>query len=319
MLEISSRLPLGAALVLLIPLSVPASAQLVDELTQAKTLYTQASYEDALKVLGESDGVEAHHYRALCFLALGKLREAQDSLEALVTLSPEHVFSDDDSPPRLVSLFAQTKRRMLPAILRQMFTEARGNFQARDNDQAQKKFKRVLALTNDPAVTDDPDLTDLQLLTTSYLDILEKSATSTSAPSSTIARSPGPTQPSAVSNAPALPATSAGASTAGVAASSPDPPVTTRATIVVPASTIRQTIPAYTPAVGMEGKTLTGAVRIVIGVDGKVKNATMEQSVAPGYDIRLLAAAKSWSYKPATLNGAPVESEKLVSITVGAP
>ena len=68
----------------------------------------------------------------------------------------------------------------------------------------------------------------------------------------------------------------------------------------------------------MEGKTLTGAIRIVIGVDGKVKDAKIEQSVEPRYDIRLMAAARSWLYKPATINGKPIESEKVVSITVGA-
>jgi hypothetical protein len=56
---------------------------------------------------------------------------------------------------------------------------------------------------------------------------------------------------------------------------------------------------------------------VVIGADGKVKSASMEDSVHPLYDIRLLAAAKSWLYRPALVDGRPTSSEKLVTVTVG--
>ena len=57
-------------------------------------------------------------------------------------------------------------------------------------------------------------------------------------------------------------------------------------------------------------------MRVVIGTDGKVKSATIEESIEPRYDQRLLAAARSWLYEPATRGGEPVESEKIVEIQV---
>jgi hypothetical protein len=199
---------------------------------------------------------------------------------------------------------------MLPAILRQLFSEARDDYLAKKINPARGKFERVLALTGDPAVADAQDLKDLKLLTTSYLDIIANATTPEPVPSSSLTRTSAPMPPPSVAAAATVPPTSAAAST-------PDPPVKTRSSTVEPAVTIRQTIPAYAPAPGLQGRALSGTIRVVIGIDGKVKSAKMEQSVEPLYDIRLTAAAKSWSYKPAMLDGKPIESEKVVSITVG--
>jgi hypothetical protein len=57
-------------------------------------------------------------------------------------------------------------------------------------------------------------------------------------------------------------------------------------------------------------------MRITIGADGKVKAAEMEVSVDPRYDTKLLSAARSWLYKPATLGGEPIQSQKLVQINI---
>ena len=61
---------------------------------------------------------------------------------------------------------------------------------------------------------------------------------------------------------------------------------------------------------------MSGAVRVTIGADGKVSNAVMEVPIEPRYDARVLAATRSWRYKPATLGGAPIQSEKVVHINV---
>ena len=321
MMALSPRLGI-AALAVFVGVG-SASAQPIEALVKAKSLYAEASYDDALRVLGATQVAEAHEYRALCFLALGRVPDAEKALEALITLSPEYTISDTDSPPRLVSLYAQTRRRVLPPVIRSLFAEARNDFQAKQLDRAQGKFERVLALTRDPAAAGAPDLKDLQLLTAGYLEIVKNAPASSPTPATTTraaSTAPPPVTPAPVAfpsasrTAPAAATTPAAASPAP-AAPSPAPAVKT--TTVVPATTIRQTMPPYTAPTGAEAKSFTGAIRIVIGVDGKVKNARMEQSVEPRYDIRLLAAAKSWSYKPATLNGEPVESEKLVSITVG--
>jgi hypothetical protein len=295
---------------------VAAGAQVVDALVKGKSLYAEASYDDALRVLGTSQNAEAHQYRALCFLALGKVREAEGALEALITVSPEYAMSDADSPPRLLSLFAQTKKRMMPAIVRRLFGEARDDFQGKELERARGKFERVLALMRDPAVAEAPDLKDLQLLTTGYLEIVKNTPPPVPA-------TPAPAVPVFSAPAPAVRATAP--ASAPVVSPAP-PPVTppptgpkARTAAVVPAEIIRQTVPSYQPRPGQPVKALSGAVKVVIGTDGKVKTAAMDKSVDPLYDIRLVAAARSWTYKPATLDGRPIESEKIVPISVGQP
>ena len=81
---------------------------------------------------GSGDSPETHQYRALCFLALGQLQDAERALEALISASPAYAVSDTDVPPRLVALFAQTRRRIMLAVVKRLFGEAREDFQAKE-------------------------------------------------------------------------------------------------------------------------------------------------------------------------------------------
>jgi hypothetical protein len=85
--------------------------------------------------------------------------------------------------------------------------------------------------------------------------------------------------------------------------------------MVVPATTVRQNLPAYTPTGSV--RPTGGAVRVTIGVDGKVTKAVMEVPIDPRYDARVLAAARTWVYKPATVGGEPIQSDKVVQINIG--
>jgi hypothetical protein len=42
----------------------------------------------------------------------------------------------------------------------------------------------------------------------------------------------------------------------------------------------------------------------------------MRQSVSTAYDNVALAAAKTWRYKPASVNGVPVKFKKVIQVTV---
>jgi protein TonB len=53
---------------------------------------------------------------------------------------------------------------------------------------------------------------------------------------------------------------------------------------------------------GAEGRVL---VRLLIGVDGRVRRAEIEQS-APLFDDAALAATRQWTFTPAKANGHPV-------------
>src|SRR5262245_16450327 len=300
---------LGCAALVFFGSVAPAGAQVVDSLVKAKALYAEASYDDALRALATYDGAEAHQYRALCFLALGKVPEAERALEALVKAAPEYSVSESDAPPRLVSMFSQTKRRIMPGIIRQLFTDGREKYQAKEMDQARGKFEKVLTLMRDPSVKDVADLKDIQVLSSGYLDIVKGTPPPAPVPSKSVTR----TNVSAPVVAESFPSATASATPAPSAA-----PAKARPATVTPAVTIRQTVPSYAPQAGAPVQELKGTVKVVIGIDGKVKTASIEESVEPRYDIRLLAAAKSWLYKPALVSGRPIESEKLVSVTVGA-
>ncbi len=332
------------------------AGQVIDTLVKAKALYAEASYDEALTALKGNEAAEAYQYRALCFIALGKTQDAEHAIESLINVAPSFSVSDADLSPRLVSLFAQTRRRVMPGVVKRLFTEARADFQAHNLTSARDKFEKVLTLTHDPAMADSPDAVDLQLLVASYIDIVKSSAPATasvlasntirtgtfSAPSvastpvvppssaasastaaATPAVSPAATPP--VTPSPAAPAISAALPRADAAARPETParvdsPVSSLpaapARTLVPAVTVRQNLPTYEPVPGRAFTPMSGAVRITIGVDGKVKAAVMEVPIDPRYDARLLNAAKSWLFKPATLGGTPIQSDKIVQVNI---
>jgi TonB family protein len=87
---------------------------------------------------------------------------------------------------------------------------------------------------------------------------------------------------------------------------------------VIQPKAVRQTFPPVPASMAASRKTLTGAVKVVIGADGRVKSASIETPVHPQYDLSLLAAARSWLYSPATINGMPTEVERIIQVKVNA-
>ncbi len=57
---------------------------------------------------------------------------------------------------------------------------------------------------------------------------------------------------------------------------------------------------------------------IIIDETGAVVSATMSARVSAAYDAHALAAARTWRYRPATLNGTPVKYRKTIQIAVKA-
>jgi len=76
---------------------------------------------------------------------------------------------------------------------------------------------------------------------------------------------------------------------------------------------VRQTIPAIPSSISGQGSP-TASVKVEIGTDGHVVNASMQKSAHPLYDRLVLQFAREWLYTPAMLNGRPVPSEKVVTI-----
>ena len=99
-----------------------------------------------------------------------------------------------------------------------------------------------------------------------------------------------------------------------VAAPPPLPPVPARAdpnriygvsdSNVVPPVVVRQELPPFPTVVT---SAMQGSMDVVIDETGGVMASSMRSPVSPLYDSHALAAARTWRYRPAMLNGAPVK------------
>jgi len=286
------------AAIFAIALGVLAADQ--DPMTAARELYASAAYEDALAMLNrvpqtnrpadEARAVE--QYRAFCLLALGRTAEAEHAIEAVVTGAPMYQPAAADVSPRVRAAFSDVRRRMLPNIIQQQYVRAKAAYDHKDFAAAASGFERVLQVMADPdvatAVTQSP-LSDMRMLATDFRDLAVTAAT------------PPPPPPA------------------------PDPvpapaPVVVPARIytpndaeVVPPTIMRQELPPFPGLIPLEKQ---GTIEVVIDETGAVEAAVMRQKVSPGYDALAIAAAKTWRYRPASVNGVPVKFRKIITITI---
>ena len=255
-------------------------------------LYTNAAYAEALRTLGDATAPEAQHYRALCLLALGRTADAQQALDALVTSTPGYVVIAEDMPPRFVAMLSQAKQKTLPTVLRRLLASGREQFQSNAFESARKDFDLLLTLAADPMIGELSEVADLRLLASGFIDLM---ASKTRPPAAEPASEPPPAPaPTVVQQQPTA--------------------------VVTPAVAISQRIPSWPINAAPPGPAVAanavGLVRLRIGADGRVKSATLERGVHPAYNVTLLAEARKWIYKPATINGVPTESETVVSFRV---
>jgi tetratricopeptide (TPR) repeat protein len=298
---LSHRLAYALCAVALLCAAATVSAQ--EPLTKAKALYDAANYEEALTVLAPVHEPEAQQYKALCMLALGRAQDATGAVDSLIAAAPTFEPSTDDVPPRFVSLVSDAKKRLLPAIARKTFNEARDQFKSGDRAEAVKKFDLVVTLASAAGFKDTSDAEDLRTLASGFIEL---------------ARATPPARPEPKAPAPELrvvdgtPAAAPPAPTTATALRS-SAPVPEPAMEVSQPVVVRQTIPAIPSGIsGMSSP--TASVRVEIGTDGRVVNASMQQTSHPLYDRLVLQATREWLYTPAMLNGRPVPSEKVVTI-----
>lgn len=263
------------------PLARAASAQ--DLLEDAKAQYAAAAYEDALATLArtgaDANRVSVEQYRAFCFIALGRLEDAERAVAALVNEDPTYVPSPSVASPKVLSLVSDMRRKELPAIARRVFDEGRTAFQEKDEARAQRSFDLLLTLLDDPAMAGRPGNDDLRVLAEGFTALLDAKTATPPAPA---APSPAPARVDTVIQGPVA---------------------------------VRQPLPEWIPPDAIAAsRDYTGAVKVIIGPDGRVKSASIERASYPSYDARLLQAAREWVYQPATRNGEAVESEKIVAI-----
>ncbi len=270
-----------------------------ESVAAARDLYIAASYEEALTMLGRldsantdaSDRLAANQYRAFCLLALGRMSEAERAIESVLSVDLLYRPADALMSPRLRSAFAGVRQRLLPSIVQQEYARARAAYDRGDYASAVAQFDRVLKALADPdlglAAGNSP-LLDLRTLATGFRDLSVKAAAPPPAP---------PAPPVAVVAAPPPVRTIYGGTMAGLS-----PPVT-----------LRQSLPSYQ---GDMSTLRDGMLEVIVNEFGDVEWAGMRSPIAPRYDLTLLAAAKTWKYQPATMNGTPVKYRKFINVSI---
>jgi len=278
-----------------------AAPAATSDLAAAKALYASGDYEEAMTRLPSTADAgpsadEANQYRALCALALGRTAEAQRSLEELITRRPLFKMSEAEVSPKLVTMFHDVRRRLLPTLVRGMYVNAKSNFDQKRYDQASSQLKDVLGVLNDPDLGSEAGvLSDLKMLAEGFVKLADMEVAAAAA------AKPKPADPPPTA-APAGP-----------------PPIaiyTSEDKDVVPPADVRRPLPPWTPVNAADRSGHSGVLRVVIDEQGKVEAVSLIRSVAPGYDAPLITAARGWVFRPATKNGQPVKYQKIIAVTL---
>ena len=279
----------------------PLAAQ--DPLTRAKDLYASAAYDEALAVLDQlkidsssADVVEAGQYRAFCLLALGRSDEGRKAIAAIVEADPLFQPAETQMSPRLVAVFRDVRRQLLPRIVQQSYAEAKSAFDRKELEVAAIGFDRVLLLLSDPDIPASSGVADLRMLASGFRDLSKVPAQV--APPQTAA--PPPT-----SAAPPMPV---------------DPPGPSRTygpndATVTPPVAVSQPMPPWHPSkLSATRRDYQGALALVIDERGNVESVTLLSSLQPEYNAALLKAAREWKFRPATKDGVAVRYRKVVGV-----
>ena len=262
-----------------------------DPLQQIKSLYASAAYEDALSMIArlQASGRKAEYeqYRVFCLVALGRTAEAEKAIASVVEADPSFVPDTREMSPRIRDMFAKARRAMVPEIAHRLYLDARESLNRQDKAAAAAKFEAVVRLIDStagdkPADAEEPLLYELRLLASGFLDL-----------SRAVDARPDTAKASAARQASTAPSID----------------------IIAP-TPIKQDLPAWTPPELWNSREFRGAIRVFISEQGRVIEAELAPSIHPAYDRLLLAAAKTWQYQPATRNGSPVASEKVIEVVL---
>jgi TonB family protein len=291
-------------------LALTAAASLVaaqdDPLRAARELYASAAYGEALAELARIESAastpamtrDTGAYRTFCLVALGRDDEAQSVAESLVRKDPTLSLDQfPDASPRISTMFASVRRRVLPQLIRDEYRAARARAADRAPDaESRLRHVRQLLDTAEHIGAWDETLADVRLIVDGFLDLTHAEQ----------------------------PRHAAGEATAAAAApetSSPAVPVSssTSAGVVAPIA-VFQPQPNLSPALLSLVRQLrrTGKIDVVINEQGTVDEVTVTQPVTPVYDKLIVAAARTWRYKPALRDGVPIKYVSTVVINVSS-
>jgi tetratricopeptide (TPR) repeat protein len=296
----------------LLPLA--AAAQSAD-FVAARSLYASAAYEDALArfatITAAEETVQVEQYKALCFVALGRVPEAQQALERMVVANPLYVMRESDVSPRLITMFREVRKRVLPTEVRSRYTKAKTSYDEKRFEAAVQQFKELIAILGDPDVGAESGLPDLKMLGEGFLKLADAEATAAAAAAAK------PTPPPDLAVGPPTPPVppASGTRPAATSTAAPDPIYSADDKDVTPPVDAVRRMPVWDPPLpAMRKMYFRGVLEVVIDETGNVKETRMRQAVSPHYDPALLAAAMQWKFKPAMKDGRPVKYRKLIEI-----
>ena len=292
-------------LVIVLTPGVLAQTGPASSIDAARELYASADYRGALEMLDRLAAADSTRperpsidlYRAFCLIALERAGEADEAIVAMITRDPLYRPADAEVPPRLRPVFSEKRRVVLPGVIQTRYERAKSAYEKSDYKAAADGFSQVLSALSDPEIAREasrPPLADLRVLSIGFKDLAVRAMTPAPEPT------PAPPSPAAT------------------AASRVDAPKPVRIfdsndLDVVPPVTVKQDLPRVQRPVLVER---TGVLFIVIDERGGVESAIITEPLDRTYDSMVLADARTWTYQPATRNGAPVKYRKRIQLTL---
>jgi len=294
---------------------VVARAQ--EPLTIAKVYYAAAAYDEALKALASArppassaDATAVVAYRAYCLLALGKTDEARSVVESLVLIDPFFRPAQDQVSPRVRAFFDEVRHPLLDDVAWLAYDSAREAFERNDLTASVTDFEKAVALLDELPVPLDPDVGNLRALAAGFLDLARLRLAAEQAAETESMKEGATAEAGAVAAGPP------------VASPAPDPEDPNRIysdedPSVIKPEVVSRPLPPWVPPPGARGEAFAGVIEIVIGPDGKVESSRILESVYPLYDSLLISAARTWQFRPATRDGAPVRYRYRLAVRMG--
>jgi TonB family protein len=165
-----------AVAVLLLVAAASASAQ--ETLDQVRQLYGAAQYEKALAALtrlsaepGTTAVVEIDQYRVLCLMALGRTKEADAAIEAILAIDPLYRPDPKEASPAVRKAFTTVRQRILPNVVRALYADGREAFDRKAYRDAAAKFESAMKATEDAEVASTGALADFRVLSAGFLEL----------------------------------------------------------------------------------------------------------------------------------------------------
>ena len=127
-------------------------------------------------------------YKALCLLGLGRVHDAEQTLQLVITRKPLLVLSDADYSPRVIALFRDVRKKALPAAAQQLYAIARADYENKKYESAATGFTQtLLVMAEIGQESQTATLADLKELSNGFLELANTRAAAQARPPAPVA------------------------------------------------------------------------------------------------------------------------------------